>query len=183
MTEKKDIRAMVDEDIAHAEAVWEASSYDSEELAALFHLLLEHYAERIDGFVKGLRVIQPYEGSADAAEIYRRNIRDLLERLKGFRENGCSNEGLMEYYIRRDRQEIDMDADFTSVRLRIGMMEGLQRTEKDDIMSHLDAMEHICAQVMMKKEKWEALREHMVWLSGKDVAVVMQILPLFFRIN
>ena len=36
---------------------------------------------------------------------------------------------------------------------------------------------------MDKKERWEMLREHLVWLSGKDVAVAMKILPLFFRIN
>ena len=61
MTDEKDIRAVVDEDIAHAEAVWDASSYDSEAMEALFGLLMEHYGDQIDGFVKGLRVIQPYE--------------------------------------------------------------------------------------------------------------------------
>ena len=33
------------------------------------------------------------------------------------------------------------------------------------------------------KEKWEEMRKHLVWLSGKDVAVAMKLLPLFFRIN
>ena len=36
---------------------------------------------------------------------------------------------------------------------------------------------------MTKKEKWEELRKHLVWLSGKDVTVAMKLLPLFFRIN
>ena len=182
MTEEKDIRTMVDEDIAHAEAVWDASSYDSEAMEALFGLLMEHYKEEIDGFVKGLRVIQTYEGSADMAEVYRENVKVMMERLKGFRENGYSNEGLMEYYMMLDRQELDYEADFTSVRLDLGLME-ISRSEREDIIRHLDEMEEICSQVMTKKEKWEALREHLVWLSGKDVAVAMKLLPLFFRIN
>jgi len=106
----------------------------------------------------------------------------MVERLKGFRENGYSNEGLMEYYMLRDRQELDYEADFTSVRLDLGLME-ISRGEREDIIRHLDEMEEICSQVMTKKEKWEALREHLVWLSGKDVAVAMKLLPLFFRIN
>lgn len=183
MTEEKEIRTMIDEDIAHAETVWEASSYDSDALEGLFQLLLEHYAEEIDGFTKGLRVIQPYEDTADMARIYRENVQILLGRMKGFRENNYSNEGLMEYYISKERQELDLEADFTTVRLDIGMMEYLSRSEREDIMGHLDAMENICAQVITKKEKWEALREHMVWLSGKDVIVAMKLLPLFFRIN
>ena len=183
MTEENDIRTMVDEDIAHAEAVWDASSYDSEAMEKLFHLLMEHFAEDIDGFVKGLRVIQPYEDTADMAEVYRENVKTMMERLKGFRENNYSNEGLMEYYMAKDRQELDFEADFTTVRLDLGMMECLSRGEREDIMCHLDEMESICAQVMTKKEKWEALREHLVWLSGKDVTVAMKLLPLFFRIN
>lgn len=183
MAEEKKIRTMVDEDILHAEAVWNASSYDCEEMGRLFRLLLEHYAEEIDGFTKGLRVLQPYEDAVKRSEVYRENVHTLMERLQGFRENNYSNEGLMEYYIQKERQELDFEADFTSVRLEIGMMQYLSGSEREDIMGHLDAMEDICAQVMKKAEKWEALREHLVWLSGKDVAVAMKVLPLFFRIN
>ena len=183
MTEEKDFRTMVDEDIAHAEAVWDASSYDSEAMGELFYRLMETYQEEIEGFVKGLRVIQSDEDTAHKAEVYRENVKTMVERLKGFRENGYSNEGLMEYYMNRDREELDYEADFFSVRMEIGMMECISRPEREDIMAHLDEMEAICAQVMTKREKWEALREHLVWLSGKDVAVAMKILPLFFRVN
>ena len=183
MPEEKDIRTMIDEDIDRVERVWEASSYDSDALEELFRLLLEHYAERIEGFTKRLKVIQPYEDIADMAENYRENVRTLLERMKLFRENGYSNEGLIEYSIAKEREELNFNADFTTVRLEIGMMQGLSLAEREDIMVHLDAMETICAQVALKKERWEMLREHLVWLSGKDVTVAMKILPLFFRIN
>ena len=101
MTEEKDICMVVDEDIAHAEAVWDASSYDSDAMEGLFYRLMEHYGDQIDGFVKGLRVIQSDEDSADMAEVYRENVRIMMERLKGFRENGYSNVCLMEYYLEK----------------------------------------------------------------------------------
>ena len=97
MKEEKDIFVVVDEDIAHAEAVWDASSYDSDAMEGLFYRLMEHYGDQIDGFMKGLSVIQSDEDTADLAEVYRENVKVMMERLKGFRENGCSNEGLMEY--------------------------------------------------------------------------------------
>ena len=87
MPEEKDIRTMIDEDIDRVERVWEASSYDSDALEELFRLLLEHYAERIEGFTKRLKVIQPYEDIADMAENYRENVRTLLERMKQRRLN------------------------------------------------------------------------------------------------
>nr|WP_294680990.1 hypothetical protein [uncultured Anaerotignum sp.] len=183
MSKEKDIRTMIDEDIDRAERVWEASSYDSEALEELFRRLLEHYADKIEGFTKGLRVMQPYEDCADVAENYRKNVCTLLERMRLFRENDYSNEGLVEYSIAKEHEELNLYADFTTVRLEIGMLSGLSRAEREDIMEHLDAMETICAQVMPKKERWEALREHLVWLSGKDVTVAMKLLPLFFRIN
>ena len=183
MTEEKDICMMVDEDIALGEAVWAASSYDSEAMGELFYHLMERYKDEIEDFVKGLKVIQSDEDTADMAEIYRGNIRVMMERLKGFRENGYTNEGLMEYYINRDRQELDFEADFFAVRMELGMMEGLSLGEREEIMEHMDAMERVCARVMTQKEKWEGLREHLVWLSGKDVTVAMKLLPLFFRIN
>ena len=183
MTDEKDICMVVDEDIAHAEAVWDASSYDSEAMESLFYRLMEHYGDQIDGFVKGLNVIQSDEDTADRARAYRENVKIMMERLKGFRENGYSNEGLMEYYMAKDRQELNFEADFFSVRMDIGMMENLSRGEREEIMRHLDEVEAICAQVMTKKEKWGELRKHLVWLSGKDVAIAMKLLPLFFRIN
>ena len=120
MTEEKDIRVMVDEDIALAKAVWAASSYDSEVMGELFYHLMERYKDEIEDFMKGLKVIQSDEDTAELAEIYRGNIRVMVERLKGFRGNGYSNEGLMEYYIARDRQELNFQADFITVRLELG---------------------------------------------------------------
>ena len=81
MTEEKDICMVVDEDIAHAEAVWDASSYDSDAMEGLFYRLMEHYGDQIDGLVKGLRVIQSDEDTADRAKIYRENVKIMMDRL------------------------------------------------------------------------------------------------------
>ena len=129
-----------------------------------------------------LCVIQNREDSADMAAVYRKNISRLMERMEAFRENGYSNEGLMEYYIRKEQKEINFFADFTTVRIALGM-EQIPLLEKEEIMEKLDEMEEICAQVVPRSKKWESLREYLIWLSGKDVNIAMQILPLFFRIN
>lgn len=182
MCEEKEIRQMVDEDIAHSQALWAEYSHDKEKMAELFRELLLRYDEKIEGFHEDLWVIQNRESSADAAAIYRHNIRLLLERLEGFRENGYTNEGLMEYYIRKEQRQIDLTANFTSVRLAFGMRQ-MMPLEKEEIMEHLDEMEEICSRPVPKGKKWEMLRGYLVWLSGKDVETAMQILPLFFRIN
>ena len=93
MAEEKDIRELVDEDIVYCRRVWEESSYDSDKMEGLFHMLLSRYMDKISGFSKGLRVIQPYDDTAERAETSRQNVRILLERLHGFRENGYSNDG------------------------------------------------------------------------------------------
>lgn len=177
---EKNICELIEEDIAYAEA--QASSYDIEALEEVFYRLMEHYRECIEGFSKDLQVVQVYESPGAMAEIYRENIRLLLERLEGFRENGYSNEGLTEYYIRRDWQEMHLDMDFTAVRLELGML-GLSAGEMEEIAEHLNDMEAICARVTTQKEKWEGMRTHLVWLSGQEVGIAVKLLPLFFKIN
>mgnify|MGYP003303661820 CR=1 FL=1 len=182
MDEERNICDLIEEDIAYAETVWKTSAYDLDVLEKLFYRLIERYKERIAGFSKGLQVMQSYETPPVLAEIYRENISLLVERLKGFRENQYSNEGLTEYYIRRDWQEMHLDMDFTTVRLELGMM-GLAATELEEIAEHLNDMEAICARVITQKEKWEGMRQHLFWLSGKEVGIAVKLLPLFFKIN
>ncbi|MEI3522857.1 MAG: hypothetical protein V8Q36_01360 [Anaerotignum sp.] len=89
----------------------------------MFQLLLQHYDGEIDGFDEDLWVIQDREDCADMAEVYRKNIRHLMERLEAFRDNGYSNEGLNgKHDIRKEQKDIDYSADFTSVRpISLGM--------------------------------------------------------------
>lgn len=182
MNEEKDMRTLIEEDLQHSQEIWESYSHDKEKLGELFQLLLQHYDGKIDGFDEDLWVIQDREDCADMAEVYRKNICHLLERLEAFRDNGYSNEGLMEYYIRKEQKDIDYSADFTSVRISLGMAD-LPAREKEEIMMKLDEMEEICAQVVPRSKKWQSLREYLIWLSGKEADVAMEILPLFFRIN
>ena len=176
------MRTLIEEDLQHSQEIWESYSHDKEKLGELFQLLLQHYDGKIDGFDEDLWVIQDREDCADMAEVYRKNICHLLERLEAFRDNGYSNEGLMEYYIRKEQKDIDYSADITSVRISPGVA-NLPARAKEEIMMKLDEMEEICAQVVPRSKKWESLREYLIWVSGKEADVAMEILPLFFRIN
>jgi hypothetical protein len=67
--------------------------------------------------------------------------------------------------------------------LVIGILEGFSNHCKDEIIEKLEEMEEICAKVLFKRQKWELMREYLVWLSGKDVEIALKILPAFFKIN
>lgn len=183
MEQAHDIRTMVDEDISYCQEMWEAYSHDSQQMAKVFHTLFGRYKDEIDGFCKGLHVVELYEDSAQQAQTYRENVRLMAERLLGFRENGYENQGLMEYYIRKEHKEVPLSADFTGVRLEIGMMEGISSREKQEVIEKLDQMEDICSRVLFKGEKWNLMRGYLIWLSGKDVEIAMALLPLFFKVN
>lgn len=181
--EKKDFCRRVDEDIDRSRETWDAYSYDEEKMSILFRYLVNTYKDQIDGFCDGLRVIQPYEIPALQAEAYRENIKKMVGHLEGFRRNGYQNDGLLEYYLDLEHNEISMDVDFTELRLDIGMMETISKYEKDEIIEKLGEMEEICSKVLFKRKKWDLMREYLVWLSGKDVEIALKILPIFFKIN
>ncbi len=182
MEQNQTIKEMILEDLKTCETIWNAYSHDWEKLSDLFFRLLHRYDDKIEGFDEGLCVIQEQEASAESAAICRQNIKTLTKRLKAFLANNCSNEGLTEYYINQEQSNIDFHADFTSVRLSLGML-SLAPQETEEIMEKLGAMEEICAQVVPRSKKWDALREYLIWLSGKSAEIAMLILPLFFRIN
>ena len=182
MEDEKDLRQMIEDDLQYCEKIWVSYSHDKEKLGEIFQRLFIHYEGKIDGFHEDLAVIQEGESSADSAEVYRRNILLLLKRMKGFLDNGCSNDGLAEYYIRKEQKPVDMDAGFTAVRISLGMHHK-SALEKEEIMEKLNEMEEICARAVPRGKKWELIRGYLVWLSGKDVETAMEILPLFFKIN
>ena len=105
MNEEKDMRMLIEEDLRHSQEIWESYSHDKEKLGELFQLLLQHYDGEIDGFDEDLWVIQDREDCADMAEVYRKNIRHLMERLEAFRHNGYSNERLMEDNMRKEQKD------------------------------------------------------------------------------
>ncbi len=183
MEQIEDLQQTVEEDLQQGAALLWEYGHDAEQMAALFDKLMLRYHERIDGFSKDLRVVQPYETLLQKSEDYRENVRMLLFRLRAFAQNGCSNEGLVEYYMALEHIEIDPYADFSKVRMTIGMMDSLSRREREEIMEKLNEMEEICAMVMPKQKKWDLLRGYLLWLSGKPVDAALTVLPLFLRIS
>lgn len=179
----KELIAKVDKDISMVESAMKEYGYDREKLNSVFNHLMMAYDSIIDGFCSGLHVIQSYDTPQAQVEVYHHNISLMSSRLLAFRENKYKNAGLREYYIKKEYQEISFQADFTQLRLEIGMMDKLKQIERNEIIERLDEMERICSTVGYKKEKWEQLRQYLVWLSGKDVDVALMILPVFFKIN
>lgn len=179
----KEMIAKVDKDIAMVESAMQEFSYDRDQLSSIFNHLIMAYESTIDGFCNGLHVVQFYDTPQEQVEVYNHNITLMSSRLVAFRENKYKNAGLREYYIKKEYQEISFQVDFTQLRLDIGMMEKLRQSERNEIIERLDEMERICTTVGYKKEKWDQLRQYLVWLSGKDVDVALKILPVFFKIN
>ncbi|MFI3174881.1 MAG: hypothetical protein R3Y53_06725 [Bacillota bacterium] len=175
--------AKVDSDITMVENALKEYGYDREKLTKVFDYLIMEYDSVVEEFCKGLSVVQFYDTPQEQVEVYNRNITLMCERLIAFRENKYKNVGLREYYIKKEYQEISFQVDFTQLRLEFGTMEKLKQRERNEIIERLDEMERICATVGYKKEKWDQLRGHLLWLSGKDVDVALKILPVFFKIN
>lgn len=104
--------------------------------------------------------------------------------MQAFKENGYKNEGLQEYHLKKERQGMpQFNLNFSEIRIAIGMIEEISSFEKEDIMKKLGEMEEICAQPISKAKKWDMLRGYVVWVSGKEAAVAMKILPLFLNID
>ena len=184
MTEEKKIS------VAEAEAdlrLWneEAETYghDVEKMRALFEKMLVKYEDVIEGFTKGLRLVQPYEKLLQKTEDYRENVKLLLFRLQVFYDNGCTNEGLIEYYMALEHIEINREADFNDVRFTLGRMEGVSACEMNEIMEKLSEMEEIISKVEPKEKRWEELKPYLLWLTGKNANIALTILPLFFKIS
>jgi len=181
---QEDWSKIVDEDIRWCEETWDAYSYDKDIMGELYHVLLSRYTDVIVGFDKDMLVISPYDSVSTTAEIYRRNVALILQRLKEFRANGYTNTGLEEYRLRNeDVDPVSFDMNFAQVRLSISQMDGLSLIERDEILKKLEQMEDICNLPITKREKWDMMRGYVIWVSGRDLNVAIKILPLFLKMT
>ena len=186
MEREKSLPNMVDEDIAYCQEVWKKYSHDRDQMEVLFYKLLYTYIDKIENLSEGLGVVSPYDKSSGMADTYRQNVRKLIHRLELFRENHYSNQGLWERYLEAENEKVDnggVAMDFNQARLFIMEREELPEGQKNEIIDHIDEIEEICNRIEPKKNKWDRLRPHLIWLSGKDVSVALQILPLFMRMK
>ncbi len=185
MTEEKNLQQMIEEDLEQCEIVWTQFYDNKESMEALFLMLISHYIDRINGFAENIEVLNGWEKVSQQIEICRRNILLLIERIKLFQQNGYSNEGLLDLYLKQEREKeiITIETDFSAVHLSISMMNELSSTEKEEIIQKLEEIEEICNLPITRKRQWDKLRQYVVWLSGKDVKVAMKLLPLFLKIQ
>lgn len=183
MAISQDTIHIINNDIVKSQALLSSYSYDIDQMSRLFHYLMSTYKDVIDDFCTNLRITQPFDSPVDQANVYNDNVSLLINRLIGFRENNYENNGLMEYYLHKEYENIPLDISFHDLRMSIGMMNTIPPFEKQEIIEKIGEIEEICSKVAFKKEKWELLRQYVVWLSGKHVDVAMKILPVFLKIN
>ena len=102
---------------------------------------------------------------------------------EAFRDNGYKNEGLHKEK-NRDFNIIVYDRDeFDEARLCIERCERISREEKEEVSDRLDQIEEICTSSDNPTVKWEKLRPHVMWLSGKKLVIASRILPLLTMID
>ncbi len=180
---EKDIKQMVDEDILYCSNVWEEFSHDKDKMCKLFNDMLFKYINLIDGIENGLIVISTYEENIQMTNIYCKNVEKIINRLKVFRDNNYTNEGLMEFYFNADKCPIVSSDDFLQLRADIGFMDNISQSEKDEIQQKITEIERICSETQTRTERWNALRPYVIWVSGKNVRLAMKILPIFLKLN
>ena len=185
MIEEKNLQEMIERDLQHCEMVWTQFYDDKDAMEALFLMLISHYIDRINSFSENIEVLNGYEKPSQQIEICHRNILLLIERIKLFQQNGYSNDGLLDLYLKQEREKevVTIGTDFTSVRLSISAMNELSSTEKEEIIQNFKEIEKICSLPLTRKRQWDKLRQYVVWLSGKDVKIAMKLLPLFLKIQ
>ena len=106
MTEEKKLQRMIEKDLEEYERVWKQFSYDVDEMETLFRMLISHYIHKINGFAEDIEVICDYEKAGEKIEVYRKNISLLVERIKLFQQNGYKNEGLLELYLKQEKEKL-----------------------------------------------------------------------------
>ncbi len=178
-----ELKRMVNKDIELCKSEWDSYSFDWERMGSLFEKMINRYIGIIDGFDKGLSVISGYEKKNISGNTYRENIRIIIDRLEKFKANGYKNEGL---YIEDNKDfnicRYDMES-FNKVRLILDESDGLSKAEKEEASGKLDEIESICTLDEEPTQKWERLRPYIMWLSGKNLIIGSQILPLLCRIE
>ena len=185
MIEENELQNMIENDFAQYEIVWTQYYNDKDIIEALFLMLISHYIDRIDGFAEDIEVMSGYETVEQQAEVCRKNVLLLIDRMKLFQKNNYSNNGLVDLYVKQENEKdiITVEMDFTATKLSISMMEGISSLEKEEVIRKLGEIEQICNLPLTRKRKWDKLRQYVVWVSGKDVKIAMKLLPLFLKIQ
>ena len=178
-----ELKDMVRDDITLADQIWAEYSQDRGKMEELFNYLLHRYADVIDGFEQGLRVITGFEDKADQALSHRENVWHQIQTLKRFRDCGCDNSLMSGGSALKDRQlSLTLgEQSFMEARRELERLE-LTAARLAEISDKIDEIQEICTKVAPASVKWEHLRPYLVWTSGKDERVAGIILPLFLNV-
>ena len=167
----------VERDIARCRDVLENHPKDKEKLAAAFYEIFPRYMD-VEGFSKGLQVVNEYDDELSDIQTYVSNISIMQERLEDYFANKC--EGLSRNYV-KDPEVIEEL--FEGAVYDINALTSVSDASKRDILIKLEEIKRICLSENTLEEKWAKLRPYIMWLSGKDVKSAMIILPLIARLD
>ena len=181
---KEELKKMVDDDIVYCREMWDKYSYDPQKMGELFNSMLFKYSNEIEGINEGLYVVSTYTDIVEVADVYRKNISLIIDRLKNFRDNNYSNDGLRKLIIENSMREIEKfdSKNFMALREYIYTTEEINAREKMEIFEKLDDIEEICMSTVTADEKWDKLRPYVVWLSGKRLKIAAKIMPLLVKL-
>ena len=132
----------------------------------------------VEGFSKGLQVVNEYDDELSDIQTYVSNIKIMKERLEDYFANKC--EGLSKSYV-KDPEVIEEL--FEGAVYDINALDSISDASKRDILIKLEEIKKICLSENTLDEKWAKLRPYIMWLSGKDVKSALIILPLIARLD
>ena len=164
-------------DIERCKDVLENYGDDTFKLSSLFFDLITAYS-KVEGFSKDLQVVNEHYDKEKAAKTYRFNIALMEERLEDYVANKC--EGLSRHTVKNPEYISEL---FDAGKVKISMMDSLSDSAKSDILKRLDEIKAICLSEDSAEVKWEKMRPHIMWLSGKDVRSALIILPLITHLD
>ena len=173
-----ELKRMVNNDIDYCKKEWEDYSFDWERMRDLFEKMIYKYTGVIDDFDRDMNVISSYEKINKSGDTYRENVKLIIRRLEGFKDNGFKNEGLNNEMNPEHNIMYYDKSEFDEARLFFERSVHLRDEQKSEAVQKLDEIEAICSSNIQPTEKWNKLRPYVMWLTGKNLIIVSHILPL-----
>lgn len=173
-----ELKRMVNNDIDYCKKEWEDYSFDWERMRDLFEKMIYKYTGVINDFDRDMNVISSYEKINKSGDTYRENVKLIIRRLEGFKDNGFKNEGLNNEMNPEHNIMYYDKSEFDEARLFFERSVHLSDEQKSEAVQKLDEIEGICSSNIQPTEKWNKLRPYVMWLTGKNLIIVSHILPL-----
>lgn len=171
-----ELQVLVDEDLDFSKEMWQKYSHDKEKMEEVYNRLLFNYADKVEGFSHGLKVVSSYETIAKLTETYRNNVKVLMQRLEVFKNQGYKNSfGMSDEMYEFKKELTNM---FNQARFDIEADLEIAQKEKEELIKKIDEIEQITLEKSEKEERWAKLRPFILWISGKTMKGASYVLKI-----